>query len=77
MVRMARFSSDDPGWVDPDDRFADRRLDDEADCDDPRVRQPRAFRRRSRPNLPRVPDPRGVQATAVHPRAKPRPRRRG
>lgn len=75
MVRMARFSSDDPGWIDPDNRCEDRRFDDEADCEDRRVRRFRTSRRRRRPNVPRVPGPCDVQSEDVRQGAKPRPRR--
>lgn len=77
MVRMARFLSDDPGWVDPDDRLADRTVDDDPDWDDPRARPRRSSRRRRRPNVPRVPDPCVVPPEDMRQRAKPRPRRDG
>lgn len=34
MVRVARFSSDDPGWIDPDDRLSQRLEADDTDWDD-------------------------------------------
>jgi hypothetical protein len=50
MVRMARFSSDDPGWVDPDDRLSQRLEADDTEWDDldPRPRVPRRRKARKR-----------------------------
>jgi hypothetical protein len=52
MVRMARFSSDDPGWVDPDDRLSQRLEADDTEWDDlnPQPRVPR--RRKARKRAP-------------------------
>jgi hypothetical protein len=68
MVKMARFSSDDPGWVDPDDRVRDRGVEDLLDWNNPFARPARRTKRpRRRPNSKaesRVPDPRRRQAGA-------------
>jgi hypothetical protein len=50
MVRMARFSSDDPGWVDPDDQLSQRLEADDTEWDDldPRPRVPRRRKARRR-----------------------------
>jgi len=61
MVRMARFSSDDPGWVDPDETIEDRRFSDEAEWGHARVRPSRRTRERRRPNTPPEPGPRAMQ----------------
>lgn len=68
MVKTARFLSDDPGWVDPDDRVQDRGVEDLPDGNSPCARPARRTKRpRRRPNSsaePRVPDPRRRQAGA-------------
>ena len=68
MVKMARFSSDDPGWVDPDGRAQDRGVEDLADWSNPVARPSRRTKRpRRRPNTStesRVPDPRRRQSAA-------------
>lgn len=71
MVRVARFSSDDPGWIDPDDRLSQRLEADDTDWDDlnpdrPQRRSKGPSRRASRsrtqreirldPRRPRHPD---------------------
>jgi hypothetical protein len=48
MVRMARFSSDDPGWVDPDDRLSQRLEADDTEWDDVDPRARVAPRRKAR-----------------------------
>lgn len=45
MVRVSRFSSDDPGWIDPDDRLSQRLEADDTDWDD---LNPDRSRRRTR-----------------------------
>lgn len=68
MVKMARFSSDDPRWVDPDDRVQDRGVEDLPDWNNPFTPPARRMKRpRRRPNSAaksRVPDPRRRQAGA-------------
>lgn len=53
MVRMARFLSDDPGWVDPDDRLSQRLEADDAEWEDvdPRLRPKRRRKARRRTDV--------------------------
>jgi hypothetical protein len=68
MVKMARFSSDDPAWVDPDDRAQDRGVEDLPDWNSPFTPPARRTKRlRRRPNTSaesHVPDPRQGQSAA-------------
>ena len=77
MVRVARFSSDDPGWIDPDDRLSQRLEADDTDWDDlnpdrpvrkERGRSRRTARARS-PDDARL-DPRRQRATDAAPIAE-------